>query len=65
MWERLFRKLTKHRKQDYYRALQRYRREHPESIEEERKQIKRWLAFVEAHRQDTQTERESPTNGHN
>jgi len=33
---------------DYYRALQRYRQEHPESLEEEREQIQRWIRYVDA-----------------
>ena len=33
---------------DYQRALQRYRQEHPESLEEEREQIQRWIKYVDA-----------------
>jgi hypothetical protein len=50
MLERLLRKVSRYRNRDYYQTLQRYRRAHPESLEEERKQIERWLAFVEARR---------------
>jgi hypothetical protein len=51
MLERLFHRL-KHRRssRDYYKSLQRYRREHPGSLEEERQQINHWLALVEARR---------------
>ena len=36
------------RTNDYERALQRYRRQHPESLEEEREQIQRWIKYVDA-----------------
>lgn len=32
---------------DYYQSLQRYRQQHPESLEEEQRQIQQWLLFVD------------------
>ena len=40
----------------YERALQRYRQAHPESLEEEREQIQRWIKYVDArNRQERQS----------
>ena len=36
------------RPREYERALQRYRQEHPESLEVEREQIQRWIKYVDA-----------------
>jgi hypothetical protein len=33
---------------DYQRNLKKYRRAHPESLEEEREHIQRWIAYVES-----------------
>jgi hypothetical protein len=33
---------------DYQRNLRKYRREHPESLEEDREHIQQWLAYVES-----------------
>lgn len=55
MFHRLFRKINRGRakrrikEQDYYKALERYRKAHPESLEEDKKQIQHWIA-LEAHR---------------
>ena len=41
---------------DYERSLQRYRQAHPESLEEEREQIQRWIKYVDArNRQEWQS----------
>lgn len=38
------------RPKDYYTTLQRYRRENPESLEDEKRQIQEWIAQVNARR---------------
>lgn len=50
-------------RQDYYKSIERYRREHPESLEEDREQIQKWIAFVDARRNGGQERaRESRSN---
>jgi hypothetical protein len=52
----------------YGRSLARYRREHPESVEEENKRIHEWILYIEKRKQEqkqvvsaTQAERERVT----
>lgn len=62
MLERFFHRLRHLRgSRDYYKTLQRYRRQHPESLEEERRQIEKWIAFVEIRRRAN----ENQTNSYN
>jgi len=48
------------RTSDYYRNIQRYRRQHPKSLEEEHRQIQKWLHFINrARREQVEAEKEN------
>lgn len=68
MFRRLFRRIKWWRAErpirakNYHKAFQRYRRQHPESMEEERKQIQQWISHVHAGRRaEQQGNTEFPT----
>lgn len=58
MFRRLFQRIKRRTSivspKSYQKQLRRYRIEHPESLEEERQQIQRWIACVDTHRRAEQ-----------
>lgn len=57
MFHRLFNRIKRSKlisAADYWRSLERYRKEHPESLAEEREQIYQWVRLIERKRNQIQ-----------